>query len=314
MYLLFALGATLLTSFLPIVNKRLLLNAPPATVAFAINALSLPILAGGTFLFAECTFSRQYGTFAFSCVPHAPHVDLLFIWALLLSSALNWAATLLSTHALAKADVSLAAPLLTFNPAFTLLFAWLTLGEEPGVTQTSGVLIILLGAYLLEVKEARINIFDPLRTLARQPGALFAICASALWGITTVLEKLAIKHVSPSSGPVVALASTALTVVFLAPGAWLARRQLHQYSLPAVGYTAGNQRRALLIAVCISGIAPLFGFTAIALGLVGYVTALFKLSAVLTIVWARVFLGEGNIRQRLLGAGVMILGGALIAL
>jgi uncharacterized membrane protein len=71
---------------------------------------------------------------------------------------------------------------------------------------------------------------------------------------------------------------------------------------------------ALLLAVLIAGIAPPFGFTAIALGLVGYVTALFKLSAVFTIVWAWLFLGEENIRQRLLGTVVMLIGGALIAL
>ena len=65
---------------------------------------------------------------------------------------------------------------------------------------------------------------------------------------------------------------------------------------------------------CSRGHGPLFGFTAIALGLVGYVTALFKLSSVLTIVWAWLFLGEEQIQQRLLGTGVMLLGGILVAL
>ncbi len=41
--------------------------------------------------------------------------------------------------------------------------------------------------------------------------------------------------------------------------------------------------------------------------------ALFKLSALFTILWAQLFLGEGHRRQRLLGAGVMLLGGALVA-
>ncbi len=68
-----------------------------------------------------------------------------------------------------------------------------------------------------------------------------------------------------------------------------------------------------MVAALIAGVAPLFGFTAIALGLVGYVTALFKLSAVLTILWAKLFLGEGKVRQRLLGAVVMVVGGILIA-
>ncbi len=60
--------------------------------------------------------------------------------------------------------------------------------------------------------------------------------------------------------------------------------------------------RAFISAVVLSGVAPLFGFTAIALGLVGYATALFKLSRVLTILWVQFFLGETNIRQRLAGA------------
>lgn len=67
--------------------------------------------------------------------------------------------------------------------------------------------------------------------------------------------------------------------------------------------------RAFLVA----GIAPLFGFTAIATSLVGCVTALFKLSSVLTVLWAWFFLGEGSFRQRLLGAGVIVAGGALVA-
>ena len=45
----------------------------------------------------------------------------------------------------------------------------------------------------------------------------------------------------------------------------------------------------------------------------GYVTALFKLSAILTILWAQLFLGEGNVLQRLLGTIVMVAGGILIA-
>ena len=56
-----------------------------------------------------------------------------------------------------------------------------------------------------------------------------------------------------------------------------------------------------------------FGFTAIALGLVGYVTTLFKLGAIFTILWARLFLGEGQARSRLLGACVMVIGGVLVA-
>ncbi len=132
-----------------------------------------------------------------------PHVDGVFVAALLGSALLNWAATLLSTFALEKADASLVSPLLTFNPAFTLLVAWLTLDEVPGVHQTIGVAVVLFGSYLLEVEEARTGLLAPLRVLHRRPGAGLSVFASVLWGTTTVLEKLSIEHMTPPSGPVV---------------------------------------------------------------------------------------------------------------
>ncbi|MFL5664333.1 MAG: EamA family transporter [Ktedonobacteraceae bacterium] len=308
MYALMALTATVLTSLLPILNKRILRDARPALVAWAINAFSLPILAVGTFLLTQCTLTP------FSCTTRLPQVDGIFIIALLASVVLNWGATLLSTYALAKADVSLVSPLLTFNPAFTLLIAWFAIAETPGLRETIGVAVVLFGAYLLEVEEAQTGLLAPLRVLLYRPGTLLAIIASALWGSTTVLEKLAIEHMMPPSGPFVALTGTVLMVVLLTPNAFLSSGKTNTPEEKRGLHGLRFHPRALLLAVLIAGIAPLFGFTAIALGLVGYVTALFKLSAVFTIVWAWLFLGEENIRQRLLGAVVMLIGGALIAL
>jgi drug/metabolite transporter (DMT)-like permease len=280
-------------------------------VAWITNAASLPILAVGTLLLTQCTLWQ--GGIPLSCSVQTPQVDRVFVVALLASALLNWAATLLSTMALEQADASLVSPLLTFNPAFTLLIAALTLGEVPGLRQTLGVAVVLFGAYLLEVEEARTGWLAPLRLLLRRPGTLLAVGASALWGTTTVLEKLSIDHMTPQSGPVVALLGTFLMVLLLTPGAF--RPGDRAESVPTQSRWKGlaAHPRVLLLAVLIGGIAPLFGFTALALGLVGYVTTLFKLSSVLTIMWARLFLHEGQIRERLLGASVMILGGILVA-
>ena len=309
---LLALVATILTSLLPIVNKRLLRDASPAVVAWATNAASLPWLAAGTLLLTQCSLTSLTGRLiAYSA--SIPQIDDVFVVALLSSALLNWAATLLSTVALAQADASLVSPLLTFNPAFTLLIATFTLGEVPGLRQTLGVGVVLAGAYLLEVEEARTHPLAPLRQLLRRPGSLFAIAASALWGTTTVLEKLAIDHMRPESGPVVALLGTLLMVLFLTPGA-IRSKMSNGTTLPVSRWSGlFAHPRLFFFASLIAGIAPLFGFTAIALGLVGYVTTIFKLSAIGTILWAKLFLGEGQIRERLLGATVMVIGGLLVA-
>src|SRR5260221_14577301 len=144
---LLALVATILTSFLPILNKRLLRDSGPALVAWIINAASLPILAAGTLLLTQCSITPLYGSPSLSCAAHIPRIDGLFVAALLASALLNWAATLLSTVALARADASLVSPLLTFNPAFTLLLPCPALGEVPGLLHTTGVAVVLPGAH-----------------------------------------------------------------------------------------------------------------------------------------------------------------------
>jgi len=310
---LLALVATVLTSFLPILNKRILRDTRPALVAWAINAASLPILAAGTLLLTQCSITPLHGGIPFSCTTRLPDVDGIFVAALLASVVLNWAATLLSTTALSKADASLVSPLLTFNPAFTLLIAWPTLGETPGLRQTIGVAVVLFGVYLLDVEEARTGLLAPLLLLLRRPGTGLAIVASALWGTTTVLEKLSIDHMTPRSGPAVALIGTFLLVVLLTPGAFQPSRREQQSPARESWHGLRVHPRALFAAVLLAGVAPLFGFTAIALGLVGYVTTLFKLSAIFTILWAWLFLGEGGVRTRLLGTVVMLIGGVLVA-
>ena len=68
------------------------------------------------------------------------------------------------------------------------------------------------------------------------------------------------------------------------------------------------------LAALIAGVAPLFGFTAIKLGFVGYVTAIFKLSTVASVVWAALLLKETGFKERIAGSATMVLGAILISL
>ena len=72
-------------------------------------------------------------------------------------------------------------------------------------------------------------------------------------------------------------------------------------------------RRELLIAGLIAGIAPILGYTAYSLGLIGYVTTLFKLSTLLTVIWSSLLLKERGMIYRLPASLVMVIGAILIA-
>jgi len=230
----------------------------------------------------------------------------MFVVGILASGILNLVATLASTRALQLADASIATPFLSFNPAFTLLVSAFALQEIPSWHGLAGVLLIALGAYLFEVEAVNQGLLAPVRALARQPGVLLAIGASFVWGITPVFEKIAIQHTSPENPFAVAFGTTLLTVVLLSPALLrTATRPAAQIRQHTTGFLAAG---------LISGITPLFGFTAIALGYVGYVTALFKLGDIFTVVWSAWLLHERGLRQRLPAAIVMAIGGLLVSI
>jgi len=185
MWLLFALTAACLTSFLPIVNKRLLADTPVSVVAWGVNALSLPLL----------------GLLAVILLP-IPLVDSIFWLGIVSSAVLNLAATLISTQALKLGDASLVTPVLTFNPAFTLFIAIFTLGEVPSWFGVLGVLVILAGGYVLNIQHIKAGWWRPLTALVTQRAMLLAVVASFIWGLTPISEKLAIQHSSPANPPV----------------------------------------------------------------------------------------------------------------
>lgn len=287
MWLLFALAAAFLTSFLPIVNKRLLVDTPVSVVAFGVNALSLPLL----------------GLLAVVLLPIST-VDPIFWLGMVGSAVLNLAATLISTQALKLGDASLVTPVLTFNPAFTLLVAGFTLGEIPSGSGVAGVLVILAGTYVLNIQEIKAGWWKPLTAVFTQPAMLLAFGASLIWGLTPISEKLAIQHSQPPNPSLVAFGSTALMALFLMP--LMLRQTSHPLSHLA------SHRRGFTLAAVIAGIAPVFGFTAISLGLVGYVSAIFKISTVFSVIWALLLLKEGAAKRRLVGSALMVFGALLI--
>lgn len=288
MWLAFALAAALLTSFLPIINKRLMRDTQAPVVAWSFNALSLPLLAAGTLVETRL-----------------PAIDATFVVTVAVSGAINWLATLASMRALDLADASLVTPLLTFNPPFSLAVGFLVLGERPTAPGLAGVLLVALGAYLFEPGALRHGPLAPLRALLKRPGVALAILASFLWALTPIAEKIAIRHTIPENSASVALATTVLMVVGLTismrAGATAPLQQLRRHPF------------AFAVAGIIAGIAPLFGFAAIGAGLVGYVTALFKLSAVATVLWSGILLREEGLGIRLPAALVMAIGAFLIA-
>lgn len=288
MWAILALGAAVLTSFNPILYKRMLKDTDSLVVVWGVTLLALPLL----------------GLFTLALTPQLPNLDWLFVFGVLGSAGLNAVAHLASTQALKLADASLVTPLLIFSPVFTVLISALVLGEIPSARGLLGVGLVLIGAYWLNHNSGA-GWFTPFKSLALTPGVTLVLLAGLLWAITPLFEKTAILHTNPESPRFAAFVATSLLTFILTP-AVMARGK----------YAIGKlflHRRELFLAGLIAGIAPVLGYTAFSLGFVGYVTTLFKLSIVMTVIWSFLFLKEQGLAQRLPGSLVMVIGAILIA-
>lgn len=289
MWATLALGAALLTSFNPILYKRVLKDADPLIVVWVVTLLGLPLL----------------GLFTLSLTPRMPRLDWVFLFAVIGSAGLNVAAHLASTTALKLEDVSLVTPLLTFSPVFTVLTATIFLGETPSSRGLTGVGLVLSGAYGLTRSSAD-TWLAPFKSLALKPGILLVLFAGLLWAITPIFEKVAIQHTDPLSPRFAAFVVDVLLVLLLTAPALRRGRSVLGDIRP--------HRRELLLAGLISGSAPVLGYTAFSLGPVGYVTTLFRFSSVITVIWAALFLKEHGFRKRLPASLVMVAGAILLTI
>ena len=289
MWIILALVAALLASFNPIISTRLLADTDVSVVAWAGQAFGLPLLGLNLILF--------FGPL--------PRVDGWFFLGILGSGILNTLAHLAATQALKQSDASLVAPLFVFSPAVTLVVSSVALREIPAPVPLIGVGLVIAGAYLLALPSWRVALAS-LQMVADQRSVWLAIAASMLWGLTPVFEKTAILHTFPENPTAAAFGALLALVIILFP--------IMQLKSPHPAAQIRARGRGFAALGVIGGIAPLFGYAAFSLGLVGYVSALFKMSSVFALLWAFIFLQEKDVPRRLPGALVIVLGAILIAL
>jgi uncharacterized membrane protein len=138
------------------------------------------------------------------------------------------------------------------------------------------------------------------------PSITLVLLAGLLWAITPLFEKTAILHTNPESPRLAAFAVNSLLVLTITPTV-IARGRV------SIGKLFLH-RHAFFLAALIAGVAPVLGYTAFSLGFVGYVTTLFKLSTLMTMIWSFLFLKEHGLKQRLPASTVMVIGAVLITI
>ncbi len=285
-WLIPAILSALFDSLKDIASKKSLKNVEPEVAALAKTAFAVPVVLIALLMFEEPVFDRTFWI-------------IISVSGVILASAF-----VLYMKALKTTDVSLAIPFTALSPAFMIFITPLILGETTTKVGTVGVLLLAVGAYLINSKQAPKGVLGPLRALAYDKGVRLMIFVAFLWSITASIDRIVLRHASPLF--YVTVYYIYISVLLLINALLRRKKSITQQIKSNFSALAG-----IGIFMGFSLIAYIYAYT---LTLAAYVIAVKRTNALFSVVLGAIFFKEKNIRGRLLGAALMVLGVAIISL
>lgn len=231
-----------------------------------------------------------------------PSLDLPFFLALLISVPLEVTALILYMKAIKLSPLSLTLPFLALSPVFMIFTSNLMLGERLGKLGIISIFLATAGAYLLNVNTTKNGILEPFKAIRRERGSLYMILVAFIYSITSNLGKMAIIHSSPLFFAATYL--PILAIVFFPIVMWKNHGNMKEL------FVSPKTFGAIGLAMAISVTAHVLAVNMMA---VPYVISVKRLSLLFGIMYGAIWFKETHIRERLLGAIIMISGVILLA-
>jgi drug/metabolite transporter (DMT)-like permease len=232
-----------------------------------------------------------------------PQLNSQFAIALLIGGSINAVTTILYIKAIKVSDLSLTVPLVALTPLFMLFTSPLIVGEYPKLFDYIGIFLIVAGSYLLNIKEKSQGYLAPFKALLKEPGPKFMLIVAFLWSITSNFDKIGVQN----SSPIFWLFSLFGTMSVL-----LLPVLLHKTPNPSRKIL--NQLPMLATMGFFNAVGVLCQMQALTLTLVVQVIAIKRTSVLMGVLFGHFIFKEQDIQQRLLGAGIMVLGVFFISL
>jgi drug/metabolite transporter (DMT)-like permease len=237
-------------------------------------------------------------------------------WPALSPAFWGWMATSLPLELLAMwlymqairtSPLSLTLPYLAFTPAFNALTAYVVLGETVTLAGFSGILLIVLGAWLLNLQAAHngtgLNMLAPFRAITQVRGSRLMLMVAAIYSLTSVTSKGALLHASPAFfGPFYFVTLGAASVVLFASRDVASWRALGRHPWAHLG-----------IGVCMA-VMVVAHFYAIEHIEVAYMVAVKRTSLLFGMLYGAWLFKETGLAKNLLAGVLMVLGVYLIVM
>ncbi len=252
------------------------------------------------------------GIFLLPFALHSPSSLQLpnFLGAFSVSLILNTVAYFLLLKAITSYPISIVMPFVGLTPLFLTLTSYLILGETIGKIQLIGILLIVVGGFILQIppseKRKKQDSFLRRYLNSGEKGIAYMILVAFIWSITASVEKIAVQSSSPSFyGASIHLA---LGFSFLGMDLWKRKKR------PAIEDCRAIRSRTKILLISlgvISAALAIFQLTAIKLAFVTYVITFKRAGVLVSTLYAFLFFHERNYLKAIVGT-LFILGGSAI--
>lgn len=230
-----------------------------------------------------------------------PPLDKTFYHTVITALPLEMCAVILYTKALKASPLSLTLPFLSLTPVFLIIVPYLLLGESISLPGALGVLCIAAGGYILNIDKFKEGILAPFAAIRKEKGALMMIAVAFLYSFTSALGKKGIEHSSAVFFGIVYY--ICLFVLFTPIAIFKSRGK----------YKKGAIRSAILPGM-LDSFMNVSHMMAMGLTKVAYMISVKRLSLLIGVFYGYLFFKEHGIKERMLGAGLMLAGFVLIVL
>ena len=286
-WFIFAVAAAILTAAAAIVEKKVLFkeHAMEFSAALALNnfVLAIPFL-----------FFADYSSLSF--------ISILLIFA---ASILGSIAYLLVAKSTRHMEVSVAGPLMIFSPAITALLAFFILGEALTRLQLGGILLMLIGSYVLEAKMKKL--LEPVRIFVRSKYVHFIFAALVLYALSSVIDRTLLSRYQVDVITYLGIVHLFLAINFMV--------MIYLFHDGFNGITHGFKTAGwwiVLVAILTVGYRST-QIAALATAYTGLVIAIKRMSSIFTVIIGGELFHEEDLLKKTLATLVMIAGAVLIA-
>ena len=238
----------------------------------------------------------------FFIVPYPP-LDKTFWLCLVCGLPLELAAFLCYMRAIKVSPFSLTLPFLAFTPAFVIVTGFLILDEALSLYGLAGIALIVVGSYLLNLSSVKHQWIAPFRAIFKEQGSWLMLLTALIYSLTATIGKLAIQHSSPQFFAVTYFLFFAFFVIALFP------------IMPGVKpVNAIKKPLPAAIAGMVLGTMIFSHTLAISLIEAAYMLSVKRRSLLFGVLFGALLFKEDKVRERLLGASIMMCGVLIIGL